>query len=132
RWSWPAELLDEADVAELAGAWFEALGGILVHARQPGAGGHSPSDFALARLGQGEIDALEARVDLTEIWPLTPMAEGLAFHTLYDRGGADVYTVQLVLELTGLVAPPRLNAALAALLARHPNLRASFVQVASG
>src|SRR5205085_10850502 len=104
---------------------------------RPGAGGHSPSDFALATLEQADIDELEAGGELSEAWALTPMQEGLAFHTLKDRspenGAAlDVYTVQLVLELAGSLDAGRLRLGLQGLLDRHPNPRAAFVQVASG
>src|SRR5437764_2498091 len=74
---------------------------------------------------------------LADVWPLTPMQEGLAFHALKDRspdtaGALDVYTVQFVLELAGRLQVQRLRLALQGLLGRHPNLRAAFVQVASG
>src|SRR5207302_11264985 len=69
---------------------------------------------------------------LADVWPLTPMQEGLAFHTRYGEGGSDVYTVQLVLELAGSLDAGRLRLGLQGLLERHPNLRAAFVQVASG
>src|SRR5439155_1500525 len=49
-WSWPGGLLAEDEVAELARCWFAALEGLVIHASRPGAGGHSPSDFALAAL----------------------------------------------------------------------------------
>ncbi|MGQ0679988.1 MAG: amino acid adenylation domain-containing protein, partial [Actinomycetota bacterium] len=93
---------------------------------------HTPSDFPLARLEQSEVEALESWGELAEVWPLTPMQEGLAFHSRLGEGGIDVYTVQLVLELTGAVDAGRLQAAVDQLLARHPNLGASFVQLASG
>src|SRR2546427_125227 len=60
-----------------------------------------------------------------DVWPLTPMQEGLAFHTRYGQGGSDVYTVQLVLELAGRLDPNRLRRGLQTLLDRHPNLRAA-------
>jgi len=69
---------------------------------------------------------------MSDVWALTPMQEGLAFHTRYGEGGSDVYTVQLVLELAGRLQVQRLRLALQGLLGRHPNLRAAFVQVASG
>src|SRR5205823_9853515 len=70
--------------------------------------------------------------EVSEAWALTPMQEGLAFHTRYGEGGSDVYTVQLVLELAGPLQVQRLRRGLQGLLDRHPNLRAAFVQVASG
>ncbi|WP_344982324.1 condensation domain-containing protein, partial [Streptosporangium fragile] len=54
-WSWPGGLLDEAEVAELADTWFEALDGLAAH----GSGGYTPSDL-LVDLGQDEIDRIQA------------------------------------------------------------------------
>uniref|UniRef100_UPI001FDF8B14 condensation domain-containing protein n=1 Tax=Streptosporangium amethystogenes TaxID=2002 RepID=UPI001FDF8B14 len=54
-WSWPEGVLDEAEVAELAETWFEALVGLAEH----GAGGHTPSDL-LVDLDQEEIDRIQA------------------------------------------------------------------------
>ncbi|MEV5378992.1 amino acid adenylation domain-containing protein [Streptomyces nondiastaticus] len=63
-----------------------------------------------------------------EVLPLSPLQEGLLFHTAFDRQAPDVYTVQLVFELHGRVDAAALRAAVAALLHRHPNLRAGFWQ----
>ena len=58
RWLWPAGLLSEAAVRELAEAWFRALEALADHAVRPGAGGHTASDFPLAQLSQEEMDSL--------------------------------------------------------------------------
>ena len=42
-----------------------------------------------------------SELELADVWPLTPLQEGLQFHALYDRQGPDVYTVQFVWELEG-------------------------------
>ncbi|GAA4072014.1 amino acid adenylation domain-containing protein [Streptomyces shaanxiensis] len=65
-----------------------------------------------------------------DVWPLSPLQEGLLFHAaLDDRGGPDVYTVQAVLALDGPVDGARLRAAWEALVARHAALRACFRHV---
>lgn len=64
---------------------------------------------------------------LEDILPLTPLQEGLLFHALYDERQLDVYTVQFVLTLDGVVDAGALRAACAALLRRHANLRAGFL-----
>jgi hypothetical protein len=90
-------------------------------------GGHSPSDFALVELSQGELDRLEEDYGaLEDILPLSPLQEGLLFHALYDARGPDVYTVQLELTLSGRLDGGRLRAAAGALLDRHAVLRAGF------
>ncbi len=50
----------------------------------------------------------------------------MLFHSVYDDGAADVYTVQVSVGLAGPVDADRLERAAAALLRRHPNLRAGF------
>ncbi|PSK98145.1 amino acid adenylation domain-containing protein [Murinocardiopsis flavida] len=63
---------------------------------------------------------------LQDVLPLTPLQEGMLFHTLYNEDELDVYTVQSVYTLTKPLDAEALRGALAALLRRHPNLRAGF------
>ncbi|HEU5475883.1 MAG TPA: amino acid adenylation domain-containing protein [Actinophytocola sp.] len=69
---------------------------------------------------------------LEDILPLTPLQEGLLFHTLLDADGIDLYTSQLTVDLDGTVDADALRAAGQALLDRHPNLRAAFRQSKAG
>ena len=145
NWTWACALLDEAAVCDLAETWFGALSALARHGVQPGAGGRTPSDVALTGLTQGEIERLERQVldqgvldqgvldqggdgaaGIEDILPLTPLQEGLLFHALYDAQGPDVYTVQLELELEGLLDAAVLQAALAAVVERHASLRSGF------
>ncbi|WP_051107884.1 non-ribosomal peptide synthetase [Actinomadura atramentaria] len=66
------------------------------------------------------------RPRVQDVLPLTPLQEGMLFHTLAERDGPDPYVTQLVLTLRGPVDAGRLRAALDALVARHPALRAAF------
>jgi amino acid adenylation domain-containing protein len=69
---------------------------------------------------------------VTEILPLTPVQEGMFFHSRFDTDAVDVYLVQIALDLTGPLDPARLRAAAEALLARHANLRCGFRQRRDG
>jgi len=69
---------------------------------------------------------------LEDVLPLTPLQEGMFFHSWYDDEAVDVYGVQMVLALDGPLRPDLLRASVAALLKRHPNLRAGFRQRANG
>ncbi|MFD7665831.1 amino acid adenylation domain-containing protein [Streptomyces sp. NPDC059788] len=63
---------------------------------------------------------------LEEILPLSPLQEGIFFHSVYDETAPDLYAVQLVVDLEGPLDPAALRAAAAGLLRRHANLRAGF------
>ncbi|MET9173280.1 amino acid adenylation domain-containing protein [Streptomyces misionensis] len=70
---------------------------------------------------------------LEGVLPLSPLQEGLFFHSLLDDGeGPDVYAVQLAVDLEGPLDAERLRQAMAGLLRRHANLRAGFRSVRSG
>nr|BFE84451.1 hypothetical protein GCM10020093_070520 [Planobispora longispora] len=83
------------------------------------------------RLTAGEADRVRqvSPVPVEDVWPLSPLQEGIFFHSTYDAGDADavdVYTSQDVFTFTGRIDADRLRAACAALLARNPSLRAGF------
>ncbi|CAM5624800.1 hypothetical protein SALBM135S_01152 [Streptomyces alboniger] len=63
---------------------------------------------------------------LTEVWPLSPLQEGLLFHSDFDDRGPDVYAVQFTVSVEGPLDAARLRASWEALLDRHAALRASF------
>ncbi|MBF6541389.1 hypothetical protein IU418_29840, partial [Nocardia farcinica] len=91
-------------------------------------GGHTPSDFALVRATQRDIEDWERRFPtLTDVWPLSALQSGLLFHARLAAGSVDVYTAQAVLTLTGHVDPARLRAAAQAVLDRYENLRTAFL-----
>ncbi|WP_027927250.1 non-ribosomal peptide synthetase [Amycolatopsis benzoatilytica] len=60
--AWPAALLAEPAVAELARLWRDALTALAEHVREPDAGGLTPSDVAMVSLSQRKIDQLEAKL----------------------------------------------------------------------
>ena len=63
---------------------------------------------------------------IEDFLPLSPLQEGMLFHSLYDAAAVDVYTAQLSFELTGAFDAAAMRSAVAALLRLHPNLRAGF------
>ncbi|MEU5902707.1 amino acid adenylation domain-containing protein, partial [Streptomyces venezuelae] len=127
----PHRLLDETAARTLVEAWADMLTGLAAHVDEPTAGGHTPSDFPLVTLDQPQIDKLEtAAPDLVDIWPLSPLQEGLLFHALFDRQSTDVYVEQMIVGLEGPLDAARLRAAWQALLDRHASLRVGFRQVA--
>uniref|UniRef100_UPI0012ED02D2 non-ribosomal peptide synthetase n=1 Tax=Aldersonia kunmingensis TaxID=408066 RepID=UPI0012ED02D2 len=130
----PPGVVDRADVAELASLFADALGGLATHATDPAAGGLTPSDLPLVSVTQTDIDAFEsAYPGLVDVWALSPLQSGLLFHTLLIEPDAiDVYTMQAVLKLGGVLEVSRMHRAAQALLERYPNLRAAFVTDQTG
>ncbi|MGQ4383093.1 amino acid adenylation domain-containing protein [Streptomyces sp. SAS_270] len=65
---------------------------------------------------------------------MSPLQQGLLFLSEFDREGTDVYTLQLVVDFEGMTDADAmgLRAAAAALLDRHPNLKACFRHRRSG
>nr|WP_308438960.1 non-ribosomal peptide synthetase [Streptomyces fumanus] len=125
--SGPADRITRRTLDMLAANWAAVLGGLATHATTPDAGGHTPSDFPLVTLTQEQVDELDADTpDVDEVWPLSPLQEGLLFHAGYDEQARDVYVEQRSLELAGHVDAELLRASWQALLDRHPGLRSGF------
>ncbi len=86
------------------------------------------SDAPPFPLPPGQWEALTERYPgLVDVWPLARLQQGLLFHAWYAQDARDIYVVQTVLELRGLLDARALKAAAAELLTRHPNLRVAFV-----
>ncbi|MBS9372372.1 non-ribosomal peptide synthetase [Rhodococcus sp. B50] len=124
--AYPTGVISRPEVSDLAERWRRMLGGLARHVAEPGAGGHTPSDLPLIPMSQERLDDLERRYPgLEDVWPLTPLQTGFLFHALRNDS-IDAYTVQLTLHLGGVVDPRRLRGSVAALSARHANLRVNF------
>nr|WP_231627013.1 non-ribosomal peptide synthetase [Streptomyces apocyni] len=126
-WTWPRALFGEEEIRDLAQRWFRMLELLAEHTRRPESGGRTPSDLPLVSVTQEQLERLEAaRPRLEDVWPLTPLQQGMLFHALYDQDARDVYTTQLEFDLDGALDAAALRAAAAGLLRRHANLRACF------
>ncbi|WIY74457.1 non-ribosomal peptide synthetase [Streptomyces anulatus] len=125
--SWPEDLFTEEDITALGDHFRSALTSLAALE----AGGHTPSDFPLVPLTQADVDALDGPA-LHDILPLTPLQEGLYFHTVYDDDATGAYVEQQLLTLDGDVDADRLAAAATRLLSLYPNLAARFTALADG
>nr|WP_282206405.1 amino acid adenylation domain-containing protein [Kitasatospora fiedleri] len=80
---------------------------------------------------EAELAAVRAaapHLEIEEVWPVSPLQEGLLFEADYDDSAVDVYTARDVITLDRRVPLETLRAAVAAVLDAHPNLRAGFLQ----
>ncbi|HWS37485.1 MAG TPA: amino acid adenylation domain-containing protein, partial [Actinoplanes sp.] len=114
-WTWVEGPLAEDDVTAVADGWAAALREV--------AGGPT-----LLPLSEAELDRVRgiSSAPVGDVWPLSPLQEGLYFHASYDAGALDVYTGQDAFDLGYRVDIDRLRRAGAALLDRNDGMRAGF------
>ncbi|MGH2899661.1 MAG: condensation domain-containing protein, partial [Solirubrobacteraceae bacterium] len=90
----------------------------------------APDMLPLVSLDQDAIDAIVARVpggaaNVADIYPLTPLQEGMLFHHLWSSD-ADAYTEGYLLAFPSRARVDRFVAALKRVIARHDILRTSI------
>ena len=126
-WTWAPSKITAVQIDMLSRLWFEALAGISAYVRD-GGGGFTPSDFALVSVAADELETLQCAYELADVLPLTPLQQGLLFHTSASaEDDADLYAVQVGIALTGPLDHHRLRDAVQSVLNRYPNLGARFV-----
>ncbi|WP_460157480.1 non-ribosomal peptide synthetase [Pseudomonas sp. S2_H10] len=126
RWTFSAERFDPTTIGELADAYLGELSSLIEHCLRDDAGGLTPSDFPLAQLDQAQLDALPVPAAVIEdVYPLTPMQEGMLLHTLLEPG-TGLYYMQDRYRINSELDPQRFAQAWQAVIARHEALRASF------
>ncbi|KRP75068.1 peptide synthase [Pseudomonas paralactis] len=126
RWTFSRERHDAHTIGNLADAYLAELRSLIAHCLREDAGGLTPSDFPLAHLTQTQLDALPVPASAIEdVYPLTPMQEGLLLHTLLEPG-TGLYYMQDRYRINSALDPERFAQAWQAVIARHEALRASF------
>ncbi|MBN8468384.1 non-ribosomal peptide synthase/polyketide synthase [Corallococcus exiguus] len=116
----------EATARTLGERFLHHLRALLAQRHSEDARRFSPGDFPLARLSQPALDALvrQAPSGVEDIYPLSPMQQGILFHALLAPTSA-VYFQQLAWTVDALDLPAFLQA-WRHCLKRHTILRSSF------
>ncbi|MDH1549377.1 MULTISPECIES: non-ribosomal peptide synthetase [Pseudomonas] len=126
RWTFSAERYDRQTIAALAEAYRLELLALVEHCLAEGNGSFTPSDFPLAHLTQAQIDALPVpAAQIEDVYPLSPMQEGMLLHTLLEPG-TGLYYMQDRYRINSALDPDRFAQAWQVVVARHEALRASF------
>ncbi|MGW9556199.1 amino acid adenylation domain-containing protein, partial [Nocardiopsis sp. NPDC055551] len=112
----------EATVRSLASDLVDTLTDLVRFCLSEGVGGASPSDFPLAELDQAAVDRLvgDGR-EVEDVYPLTPMQQGMLFHSLMGEGSS--YLEQVIVEVEGVDDPERLGRAWQKVVDATPVLR---------
>ncbi len=126
-WAYSQNTYRRETIDALAHTYLRALREIIVHCQQPEAGGYTPSDFPLASLTQAQIDALLGTDRLVEaVYPLSPLQQGLLFHTLYAPGEGD-YVTQVGCTFRGTMNAQAFAHAWQQVIDRYSILRTGFM-----
>ncbi|HEX9935717.1 MAG TPA: amino acid adenylation domain-containing protein, partial [Longimicrobium sp.] len=130
-WELPGLRYSAAEGERLAAEYLDALREIVAHCRES-AGGYTPSDFPLIAIDPPTLDRVLAGVGagprgtVDDVYPLTPLQEGMLFHGVADEAGAGVYFEDMRYALRGELDEEAMVRAWAALAERHPVLRTAF------
>ncbi|MEX3777264.1 non-ribosomal peptide synthase/polyketide synthase [Pseudomonas sp. MYb118] len=125
-WGFSSEMFDRRTIEQLADQYSAELAALIEHCCTLQAPQATPSDFPLARLTQAQLDGLPVAAGrLDNLYPLSPMQQGLLFHTLYEQAAGE-YINQLRVDVQGL-DPERFRAAWQATVDAHDILRTGFV-----
>ncbi|WP_426344932.1 non-ribosomal peptide synthase/polyketide synthase [Pseudomonas aeruginosa] len=125
-WSFSGERFETTSIQRLADAYRDELLALIAHCRVAEGQGLTPSDFPLARLDQARLDQLPlAPCEVEDLYPLSPMQQGMLFHSLYQQEAGD-YINQLRVDIDGL-HPESFHAAWQAALDEHDVLRSGFL-----
>jgi amino acid adenylation domain-containing protein/non-ribosomal peptide synthase protein (TIGR01720 family) len=120
-------------VERLASGLRAALRELIAHGTSEDPRGLAPSDFPLAGLGQGALDALADRLvakggrlrDVEDLYPLSPLQQGILFHHLQEDV-AQPYFNQITFELEGALDVEAFIQGWRQAAAQHPILRTAF------
>ena len=115
-------------IKKFANAFKQNLETLIQHCRAQTESHATPSDFPLANLTQEELDALHTH-DLDNLYPQTPVQQGMVFHSLYNP---DDYITQMDWSLEGELNHDAFQQAWNALLMQFDILRTSFHQSLNG
>ncbi|PRA33150.1 non-ribosomal peptide synthetase [Pseudomonas poae] len=125
-WGFSREMFQASTIQQLADDYAVELQHLIEHCCATPDGQVTPSDFPLANLTQQQLDDLPvAGPAIADLYPLSPMQQGMLFHTLYAQGD-DTYVNQLAVEVEGLDVQ-RFREAWQATLEAHDILRSGFI-----
>lgn len=85
----------------------------------------TPSDFTYKKLTLDQVDKLCAEFNIDDIYKLTPLQEGILFHSLYNPSSS--YVIQSLASLSGNLNIEGLKNSFDKILERYDVLRTVFV-----
>ncbi|MDM8557190.1 non-ribosomal peptide synthase/polyketide synthase [Candidatus Parabeggiatoa sp. HSG14] len=124
-WSYSGEQYQAQTIEKLANDYQQQLQLLIEHCTTHY--GYTPSDFPLTVLSQSQLDPLANTYgkNIADIYPLSPMQQGMLFHTLYAPESG-IYFEQFHCGFTGDLNEEAFRQAWEFLVERHTILRTAF------
>jgi amino acid adenylation domain-containing protein/non-ribosomal peptide synthase protein (TIGR01720 family) len=122
-----SEQYTEEHIQRLMSAFKDQLLEIISYCCAEGHAELTPSDLTWKQLPADKLNELQRRFELEDVYPLSPMQEGLLFHaSLHPQ--SDHYFQQMACKISGSINMGAIERSMNDLLQRHPVLRALFLQ----
>ncbi|MNW26218.1 Linear gramicidin synthase subunit D [compost metagenome] len=126
-WTYSRNVHQATTIDRLARWYVEELRALIAHCLSSASGGFSLSDFPLAKLTQRQLDEqLGVGRQIEDIYPLSPMQEGMFFHSVYTPG-AQMYFEQSSFTLEGPLHVEAFERAWRTVVQRHSILRSAYI-----
>ncbi|WP_353931424.1 non-ribosomal peptide synthase/polyketide synthase [Okeanomitos corallinicola TIOX110] len=132
NWTYSNNIHEKTTVEKIAQEFITALQEIITHCLEPENVGYTPSDFPLIKLKQPELDGVLGKLgklnwqNIEDIYPLSPMQEGMLFESLYAPEGG-VYFEQITCTFNGELNIKAFEKAWQKLVNRHSIFRTAFI-----
>ncbi len=131
-WSYAMTIYDAATIEKIANDYIANLTDIILHCKNKEAKDITPSDYRLEKeIGYQEFDAFlnerkEKKGVLPEaVYKLSPIQEGMLFHSLYDKDSS-AYLEQLVVDFISGIDIDTVKSSWSYVLNNHSILRSAF------
>ncbi len=86
----------------------------------------SPSDLTFKELSLAQVDELQYRYNIEDVYPLSPMQEGMLFHLLLNPK-SDQYFEQMTFQVKGCLSMALIETSMNDLIVRYDVLRTMFL-----
>lgn len=125
NWTYSENIHKRSTIENLAESFLATLQQIIDHCLAA-LGSYTPSDFPLANLNQQQLDQLSSAGAIADIYSLSPLQQGLLFHSLYAPNSR-MYFQQKIFTLQGKLHILAFQQAWQQVVNRHPSLRTIFI-----
>ncbi|WP_459209686.1 non-ribosomal peptide synthase/polyketide synthase [Aquimarina rhabdastrellae] len=135
HWNYDALRFEESTITQLAAKFEEALEQLIIHCTAIETTIATASDYGLKAVSQGKLEAFKQQENhqatLQDIYPLSPLQEGILFHSMYDTTSS-AYLVQFACDLIGTIDRQLFVDSWAYLVKKHSILRTKLYPNALG